>query len=134
MKSPDTSAKEQVRVLVVDDVAEIRTSLVEALADYDIDVVGTAANGSEAVSQARALLPDVVLMDVRMPIMDGIKAARSITREGIDTRILMMTAYEDDSLVREATDAGAAGYLVKGTLVADAVVAIRAAAGRLDPT
>ncbi len=73
-------------------------------------------------------------MDVRMPIMDGIKAARSITREGIDTRILMMTAYEDDSLVREATDAGAAGYLVKGTLVADAVVAIRAAAGRLDPT
>ncbi len=55
MKSPDTSAKEQVRVLVVDDVAEIRTSLVEALVDYDIDVVGTAANGSEAVSQARAL-------------------------------------------------------------------------------
>jgi DNA-binding NarL/FixJ family response regulator len=92
--------------------------------------VATASNGSEAVTLVHALRPQVVLMDVRMPMMDGIKATRVITAAGTSTKILMMTAFDDDSLVNEAIEAGADGYLVKGTLVADTVQAIRSAVSK----
>ena len=117
------------RILVVDDVADLVEPFVDVLnAEEGLEVVATASNGSEAVDRAREFEPDVVLMDVRMPGMDGIKATRAIRRHGLGPRILMMTAYDDESLVREAMDAGADGYLVKGTLVSDVIVAIRATA------
>jgi DNA-binding NarL/FixJ family response regulator len=117
-----------IRVLVVDDVDVVVAPLVELLNAADgIEVVGTAQDGAEAVSLVRELDPDVVLMDIRMPGMDGIKATRAIRREGFGPRILMLTAYDDESLIRESMDAGADGYLVKGTLVADVIRAIRAA-------
>jgi DNA-binding NarL/FixJ family response regulator len=123
-----TTNGEHIRVLVVDDVNVVVAPLVELLNAADgIEVVGTAQDGAEAVSLVRELDPDVVLMDIRMPGMDGIKATRAIRREGFGPRILMLTAYDDESLIRESMDAGADGYLVKGTLVADVIRAIRAA-------
>ena len=117
-----------IRVLVVDDVLDLAESFAEALNEFeDVEVVGTAPNGVEAVRLTSTLEPDIVLMDIRMPVMDGIKATRLIARLESAAKVLMMTAYDDDSLVREAMDAGADGYLVKGTLVADTVRAIRAA-------
>jgi DNA-binding NarL/FixJ family response regulator len=123
-----TTNGEHIRVLVVDDVNVVVAPLVELLNAADgIEVVGTAQDGAEAVSLVRELTPDVVLMDIRMPVMDGIKATRAIRREGFGPRILMLTAYDDESLIRESMDAGADGYLVKGTLVADVIRAIRVA-------
>jgi DNA-binding NarL/FixJ family response regulator len=130
-------AKGSIRLLVVDDSAAILDAFVSALEAYDsIDVVGTAGNGADAVDLTRELQPDIVLMDIRMPEMDGIRATRAIVREGLPTRVLMMTAYDDDTFVREATDVGAVGYLVKGILVADTVKALEAtmAAPWLAPT
>ncbi|MEX0875437.1 MAG: response regulator transcription factor [Actinomycetota bacterium] len=122
-----------IKVLVVDDGVETAEAFAEALREHGIDVVATASNGSEAVTLVHALRPQVVLMDVRMPVMDGIKATRVITAAGTSTKILMMTAFDDDSLVNEAMEAGADGYLVKGTLVADTVQAIRSAVSKPKP-
>lgn len=122
-------ARRSIRVVVVDDVAALVEPFVEVLSGQDdVEVVGTAHDGSAAVALVRELEPDVVLMDIRMPGMDGIKATRQIRRAGSGSHILMMTAYDEDSLVREAMDAGADGYLVKGTLVSDVLHAIRSAA------
>jgi DNA-binding NarL/FixJ family response regulator len=122
------TANRPIRVLIVDDVAAVVEPFAAVLsAAEDVEIVGTAQDGSEAITLVRELDPDVVLMDIRMPVMDGIKATRAIRRAALGPRILMMTAYDDDSLVREAMDAGADGYLVKGTLVADVLVAIRSA-------
>jgi two-component system nitrate/nitrite response regulator NarL len=119
--------KRSIRLLVVDDSSAVMDAFVAAMEPYDsIDVVGTASNGVDAVDLTRELQPDIVLMDIRMPAMDGIKATRAIMREGLPSRVLMMTASDDDTFVREATDAGAVGYLVKGTLIADAVKALEA--------
>jgi response regulator NasT len=115
----------KIRVLVVDDVPEITEAFTEALREYDIDVVGTASNGADAITCVRGWRPDVVLMDVRMPVMDGIKATRMITDECLGAKVLMLTAYDDISLIDEAMAAGASGYILKGTLVADTVVAIQ---------
>jgi DNA-binding NarL/FixJ family response regulator len=122
-----------IRVLLVDDASGTAEAFAEALREHGVDVVGMAANGSEGVRLTHALVPNVVLMDVRMPVMDGIKATRAITRLGLSTRILMMTAFDDESLVNEAMEAGAFGYLVKGTLVADTVQAIRTAVSKPKP-
>jgi DNA-binding NarL/FixJ family response regulator len=116
-----------IRLLLVDDAHDTAEAFAEALREHGVDVVGMATNGAEAVRLTHALEPNVVLMDVRMPVMDGIKATRVIARMSLSPRILMMTAFDDDYLVHEAMDAGADGYLVKGTLVADIVHAVRAA-------
>ena len=127
--------KRTIRLLVVDDSVAIVEAFVAAMEPYEsIEVVGTAGNGADAVDLTRELEPDIVLMDIRMPEMDGIKATRAIAREGLPSRVLMMTAYDDQTFVREATDAGAVGYLVKGTLVADAVKALEATMAKPLPT
>lgn len=100
------------RVVIAEDEALIRLDIVESLQDAGYDIVGQAANGDEAVEQARTKKPDIVIMDVKMPGCDGITAAEIITKEGI-APVVMLTAFSQQSLVREAADAGAMAYVVK---------------------
>jgi DNA-binding NarL/FixJ family response regulator len=127
-----------VRVLVVDDQALMRDGLASLLSlEHGITVVGTASNGEEALKQVVALQPDVILMDVRMPSMDGVKATVQIRRDFSDTPILMLTTFDDDAYVLAALQAGANGYLLKDLPAADLAQAIRAAHRhiyQLDPT
>jgi DNA-binding NarL/FixJ family response regulator len=97
----------------------------------DIEVVGEAATGSEALEEVRALRPDVVVMDIRMPEMDGLEATRRITSDPAlrETRVLVLTTFELDEYVFGALDAGASGFLLKGGELADLVHAIRVVAG-----
>ncbi|WP_433307736.1 response regulator [Actinoplanes sp. CA-030573] len=94
----------------------------------DIEVVGEAGDGSQAVTMTRALTPDVVLMDVRMPVMDGIEATRRITAAGVATRVLILTTFNLDEYVFTALRAGASGFLLKDVPPADLFTAIRAVA------
>ena len=115
-----------ISVLLVDDQELVRTGFRMILeAETDIDVVGEAAHGAEAVERVRALEPDVVLMDVRMPVMDGIEAARLV--EG-STRVIMLTTFELDEYVYESLRAGASGFLLKDVPPEDLVTAIRVVA------
>jgi DNA-binding NarL/FixJ family response regulator len=103
-----------VRVLVVDDQQLIRDGIASLLSIQDgIDVVGTAANGEEALEKARAVQPDVVLMDVRMPVMDGIAATLALRREQPECQVLMLTTFDDDDYIVAALKVGAVGYLLK---------------------
>jgi DNA-binding NarL/FixJ family response regulator len=128
----------EVRVLVVDDQALMRDGIASLLSlERGITVVGTAANGEEAVRQVAELQPDVVLMDVRMPVMDGVAASAHIRRDSADMPILMLTTFDDDALVLAALQAGANGYLLKDLPPADLAQAIRSASHgiyQLDPT
>jgi DNA-binding NarL/FixJ family response regulator len=128
----------EVRVLVVDDQALMRDGIASLLSlERGIAVVGTAANGEEAVRQVVELQPDVVLMDVRMPVMDGVAASAHIRRDFADMPILMLTTFDDDALVLAALQAGANGYLLKDLPPADLAQAIRSASHgiyQLDPT
>ncbi len=111
MPEPDTSRK-RVRVLVVDDDAENRRLLRELLEGWDIDVVAEAANGAECVELVDTLDPDVVLMDVRMPIMDGIEAGRIIT-DSSRTGVVLLTTHDDSFLRQRAQRAGVFAYVRK---------------------
>jgi DNA-binding NarL/FixJ family response regulator len=121
------------RVLLVDDQVLVRTGFRMVLADQDgIEVVGEAANGLEAVDAAARLRPDVVVMDIRMPVMDGVEATRRLvgTRIDADTgnawpRVLVLTTFDTDEHVVEALRAGASGFLLKDVTPADFVAAIR---------
>lgn len=121
---------EPIRVLVVDDQPLLRGSF-RALLDNEpgLSVVGEAANGIEAVERALALHPDVVLMDVRMPEMDGIEATRRICAATDAVRVLVLTMFDQDSYVYAALRAGAAGFLLKDTRPVDLCHAIRVVAG-----
>jgi len=111
---------EDLRVLVVDDHALYRRGLVMELDDADdLEVIAEASNGGEAVETAIALAPDVVLMDVRMPGMDGIEATRRILQAAPSTRVLVLSVSDDTSDLLEAVKAGAAGYLLKETSISD---------------
>jgi DNA-binding NarL/FixJ family response regulator len=102
-----------------------------------IDVVGTAADGQEALAQARALRPDVILMDVRMPVMDGVAATAAVRRELPECQVLMLTTFDDEAYIIEALRAGAAGYLLKDLPAPSLAQAIHAAHRRvyqLDPS
>lgn len=103
-----------IRVLIADDQALVRDGL-RAIAEleHDIDVVGEAANGREAITLARALHPDVVLMDVRMPVMDGIEATRRVLAHADPPRVIMLTTFDRNEYVYEAMKAGASGFLLK---------------------
>src|SRR5215471_17876013 len=101
-----------IRVVVADDQELVRSGFAMILdAQPDIEVVGEAGNGAEAVEQVRALAPDVVLLDVRMPVMDGIEAARQVTSAG-PCRVLMLTTFDLDEYVYDALYAGASGFLL----------------------
>jgi DNA-binding NarL/FixJ family response regulator len=118
-----------IRILIVDDHAVVRQGLRMFLAlDEELEVVGEAANGQEAVRQARELGPDVVLMDLLMPVMDGIAATRVIRRELPDVEVMALTSVLDDKTVYEAVRAGAIGYLLKDTQADELCRAIKAAA------
>jgi DNA-binding NarL/FixJ family response regulator len=105
-----------IRVLIVDDDDLMRAGLRELLAnDPSIEVVGEASTGRHAVERARRLAPDVVLMDVRMPDLDGIAATRELTRVAPDTRVLILTTFEQDDYIFPSLRAGASGFLLKRT-------------------
>jgi DNA-binding NarL/FixJ family response regulator len=102
------------RVLIADDQALVRAGFRKLLESApDIEVVGEAADGREAVDQARRLRPTVVLMDIRMPRLDGIEATRRLTADGDDTRVLILTTFGLDDYVYEALRAGASGFMLK---------------------
>ena len=116
-----------IRVLICDDHALYRRGLIMVLEDAtDIEVVAEAENGEEAVEKARDLVPDVVLMDVRMPRVNGIEAARQIRAEVPTTKILMLTVSDEEDDLYEAIKAGANGYLLKEISVEEVAEAIRA--------
>src|SRR4029450_9936615 len=102
------------RVLLVDDQSGMRTALRNLLQDEGIMVVGEAADGKEGVARARALSPDVVLMDLRMPRLNGIQATREIKRLLPLTQVVIFTAYDDPGIQRNAAEVGVHAYLVKG--------------------
>ncbi|MEV6941356.1 response regulator transcription factor [Streptomyces sp. NPDC051172] len=117
------------RVLLVDDQELIRTALSMVMADIeDVEVVGEAATGKDAVRLAGELAPDVVVMDIRMPGMDGIEATRHITRTQTDVRVIVLTTFDDDAYVYGALRAGAAGFLVKDMALDDIIGAVRVVA------
>ncbi len=112
------------RVLIADDDL-MRAGLVELLAgEPEIDIVGHAATGREAVEQTRQLAPDVVLMDVRMPDLDGISATRELARAAPASRVLILTTFEQDDYVFGALRAGASGFLLKRTRPEELIAAV----------
>lgn len=118
-----------IRVMVVDDHAVVRQGLRMFLSmDPDIDVVGEAADGAEALRVAHELHPDVVLMDLLMPVMDGIAATAAIRRELADVEVLALTSVLEDRMVVNAIQAGASGYLLKDTDAPELCRAIKAVA------
>jgi DNA-binding NarL/FixJ family response regulator len=125
MTGPHTT----IRVLVVDDQELVRSGFCVILDTVeDITVVGEAANGEAAVSAAAAHHPDVVLMDIRMPGMDGLEATRLLTRTERPPKVVMLTTFDLDEYVYEALRAGASGFLLKDSPRADLIAAVRAAA------
>jgi DNA-binding NarL/FixJ family response regulator len=119
----------KLRLLLVDDQALFREGLRTLLGlQADFEIAGEAANGEEAVALARKLVPDVVLMDLRMPVLGGVEATRRITEEAPAMRVIVLTTFEEDEEVFAALRAGAAGYLLKASPSAKLCEAIRLAA------
>jgi DNA-binding NarL/FixJ family response regulator len=118
-----------IRVLVADDHTVMRAGVVALLAaEPTIEIVGEASNGREAVDLVERLAPDVVLMDLRMPVLDGVAATARIVAGGGPTRVLVLTTYDTDAEIERAVEAGAIGYLLKDTTRDQLVAAIGAAA------
>ena len=103
-----------IKLLIVDDQILIRDGIASLLSlQKNITVAGTASNGREAVDKAESLRPDVILMDIRMPVMDGIAATEKIIKAGYCSRIIMLTTFDDDEYIIKSLKAGAVGYLLK---------------------
>lgn len=119
----------QIRILLVDDQALFREGLRTLLSvQPDLQVVGEAANGEEALRQAATLHPAVILMDLRMPVLDGVAATRRLHQTQPDCKVIMLTTFDDDEYVFDGLRAGAVGYLLKDTPSEKLIEAIRAAA------
>ncbi len=118
-----------IRVVLVDDQALFREGLHTLLSLYDgIEIVGEASNGQEAIEVAAALRPDVILMDLRMPVLDGAAATRRLQENGSPARVIVLTTFDDDENIFEGLRAGAVGYLLKDVSSEKLVEAIRVAA------
>jgi DNA-binding NarL/FixJ family response regulator len=118
-----------IRVVLVDDHAVVRNGLAQLLgAAEDIEVVGTAADGAEALEVVTELAPDVVLMDLQMPVVDGVTATRSIVAAESTAQVVVLTSYSDSERIVAALDAGAIGYLLKDAEPADLLEGVRAVA------
>jgi len=118
----------RIRVLIADDHTVVRQGLRLFLSDADVEIVGEARDGREAVDLARRLMPDVVLMDLLMPNMDGIAATAAIRRDAPDVEVIALTSVLEDASIVEALRAGAIGYLLKDTEAPELQQAIRSAA------
>ena len=119
---------ERIRVLIVDDHAVVRSGLGAFLSAYpDLELVGEASNGEQALARAHALQPDVILMDLMMPVMDGIAATQAIKRQFPAIQIVALTSFQEDELVQNALKAGAVGYLMKNVTARELGAAIRSA-------
>lgn len=131
------SMSPSIRVLVVDDQVLVREGLAIILdSQPDIQVIGQAENGRQAVKLAAQLEPNVVLMDIRMPLMDGIKATRQIKETHPQTQVVILTTYSEDELVFDGLRAGASGYLLKDITRRQLAEAVRGAArgeAQIDP-
>ncbi|QBD79982.1 response regulator transcription factor [Ktedonosporobacter rubrisoli] len=130
--------KQSIRVLVVDDQQLVRDGIASLLHVQDgIEVIATATNGQQALEIAVTLEPDVILMDVRMPVMDGVEATGKIRQQVPACHILVLTTFDDDEYIKDALQAGASGYLLKDIPAADLALAVHAAAQgiyQLDPS
>lgn len=125
---PESAQSGRLRVGIVDDQHLVRSGFSMILSvEEDIEVVGTGADGEEGVALARELRPDVILMDVQMPVMDGIEATRAIVAEG-HAKVLMLTTFDRDDYLFDALAAGASGFLLKNADPDDLVAAVRAVA------
>jgi DNA-binding NarL/FixJ family response regulator len=122
---------DKIRLLIVDDQVLFLESLSTFLRNYaeDIEVVGLARNGREALDKAAALRPDIVLMDVHMPVMDGVEATGRLIEALPGVRILILSTYDEDEYVRKALKLGAAGYLLKDISPTELIASIRALKG-----
>jgi DNA-binding NarL/FixJ family response regulator len=119
---------EKIRVLLVDDHTVVRQGLRVLLeAEADIAVIGEAETGRQAVQLATKLMPDVVVMDIAMPMLNGLEATRQIIKALPNAKVLVLSSYSDDEYVHQLTEAGAAGYLLKQTAAADLIKAVREA-------
>jgi DNA-binding NarL/FixJ family response regulator len=124
----------KIRILLVDDHAMVRQDTRELLERQDdLEVIGEAGDGAEAIDLAGQLMPDVILMDVRMPGMSGIEATRRIKVQQPEIAILALSAYDDAQYLAAAREAGAAGYLLKNARGSELVAAIRAVHARGSP-
>jgi DNA-binding NarL/FixJ family response regulator len=125
----DAESAPRLRVLIVDDHPVVRSGIASLLATQaDFEVVGDAANGLEAVTMARTLVPDLVLMDVRMPARDGVDATAEILRDNPAIKVVVLTTYASDGEVLRAIEAGAVGYLLKDVPHEELFRALRAVA------
>jgi DNA-binding NarL/FixJ family response regulator len=119
----------RIRVLLADDHAIVRSGLKALLsAEPDVQVVGEASTGREAIEKAEALHPDVAVMDISMPDMDGLEATRAIRQRGLPTQVVILTVHADDEYLFQALDAGACSYVGKSASDTDLLEAIRLAA------
>ena len=122
--------KQKIRILLVDDHAVVRHGFQLILgAQPDMEIVGEAGNGRDAVDLVEKLHPDVVVMDVAMPELNGIEATRRLTEVSPRTRVLALSMHKDSVYVREILRAGARGYLLKDSIASDLIAAVRAVAG-----
>src|SRR5712671_6772348 len=118
----------KITVMLADDHTVVRQGLRALLeAEVDMSVVGEAENGHQAVQLAKRLQPDVVVMDIGMPWLNGLEATRQITKESLKCKVVILSSYSDDEYVQQLTDAGASGYLIKQSAGQDLVMAIREA-------
>ncbi len=119
-----------IRILVADDHPVVRDGLVAILSTQpDFEVVGTAANGREVVTLVEEIAPDVLLLDLEMPEMDGVEALKALREQGIDVRVIVFTAFDTDERILGAVQAGAQGYLLKGAPREELFEAIRVVNG-----